>query len=55
MGLETLSGSFFLPSTLVVVITAIPMIQLPSANIVSVALCVVIGVISTGIKVRSAL
>ena len=54
MGLEALGDLIFLPSTVVVVIAAILMTQLPSADIVSVALCVVIRFISTGIEVRSA-
>ncbi len=45
---------FFLPSALMLVITAGPTIQLPSVSIVSVALGVVIGVISASEKVRSA-
>jgi hypothetical protein len=45
---------FFLPSALVLVITAGPTIQLPSVSIVPVALGVVIGVISASEKVRAA-
>ena len=45
---------FFLPSALMLVITAGPMIQLPSVSIVSVALGVVIGAINASEKVRSA-
>lgn len=45
---------FFLPSALMLVITAGPTIQLPSVSIVSAALGVVIGVISAREKVRSA-
>ncbi len=45
---------FFLPSALMLVITAGPMIQLPSVSIVSIALGVVIGVISANEKIRSA-
>ncbi len=44
----------FLPSALMLVITAGPMLQLPSVNIVSVALGVVIGVISANEEIRSA-
>jgi hypothetical protein len=46
-------GLIFLLGALMLLITAVPMVQIPSVNIVSVALSVVIGAISTSKKERS--
>ena len=53
MGIHTLGGLFFLPSALVLSITAGPMTQPPSVSVVSVALGVVIEVVGASEKVRS--